>query len=277
MLAPPGCLSAAGGGRSWPSGAASFVSIPTELLSQSELGCTGTPWGLPGACSPWPARTSSWLCLAALLPASRCRALSLYPASSPCPGPAGPSERCCPAPKGRFPWGAPGPRRIAAHAANPTSDTKEQRSALQSTAPGSPPASPAAPGRRGRALLPSPRDRGRLQPPLPPPLPQQHRASAGPGEILLFSLPNLRSLLGSCLAGRSAAAGFFSASSHRGVPGSCTRALPGEGRESETFPSWPGPSSARTWGGRPSPERPLPGSPCPYREVMMGLELRVPG
>lgn len=89
--------------------------------------------------------------LAALLPASRCRALSLYPASSPCPGPAGPSERCCPAPKGRFPWGAPGPRRIAAHAANPTSDTKEQRSALQSTAPGSPPASPAAPGRRGRA------------------------------------------------------------------------------------------------------------------------------
>lgn len=151
MLAPPGCLSAAGGGRSWPSGAASFVSIPTELLSQSELGCTGTPWGLPRACSPWPAHTSSWLCLAALLPASRCRALSLYPASSPCPGPAGPSERCCPAPKGRFPWGAPGPRGIAAHAANPTSDTKEQRSALQSTAPGSPPASPAAPGRRGRA------------------------------------------------------------------------------------------------------------------------------
>lgn len=59
------------------------VSIPTELLSQSELGCTRTPWGLPGACSPLPARTSSWLCLAALLPASRCRALSLYPASSP--------------------------------------------------------------------------------------------------------------------------------------------------------------------------------------------------
>lgn len=213
--------------------------------------------------------------LAALLPASRCRALSLYPASSPCPGPAGPSERRCPAPKGRFPWGAPGPRGIAAHAANPTSDTKEQRSALQSTAPGSPPASPAAPGRRGRALLPSPRDRGRLRPPLPPPLPQQHRASAGPGEILLFSLPNLRSLLGSCLAGRSAAAGFFSASSHRGVPGSCTRALPGEGRE--TFPGWPGPSSARIWGGRPSPERPLPGSPCPDGSVVMGLKLRVPG
>lgn len=82
MLAPPGCLSAAGGGRSWPSGAASFVSIPTELLSQSELGCTGTPWGLPRACSPWPAHTSSWLRFSQLLAAVPC----------PCTQPAPPAR-----------------------------------------------------------------------------------------------------------------------------------------------------------------------------------------
>lgn len=155
---------------------------------------------------------------------------------------------------------------------------------MQSTAPGSPPASPAAPGRQGRASCPLPGTE------VASGLLCHHPCSSSiaprrvPGKFFLFSLPNLRSLPGSCLLAGVLQAGispaslpaalFFSASSHLGVSWELHQDL-SRGRTRD-LPRLARPFLSEDLGKGGPARRGLRRGP-PARSVVMGLELCVPG
>lgn len=151
---------------------------------------------------------------------------------------------------------------------------------MQSTAPDD----PQPLGQERLSELPSPQDRGSLQPPLATiPVPAASHLGRSRGNCLLFSLFNLRSLAGSCLLAEMLQAWQLL----RKPPLCCVSFLclessryflevaPGCFQGKDTRPSLVGP--ALPWRGAgeggPAGRGLCWGPPCPDRSVLRGLEL----